>query len=260
MRWTHFAAAVALAGPVLAARVGAQRETGPTPPPARIYDFGSTSTAPQLLHFDSPINAPADCHRFFDGKVKLLVQIDASGNPSEFYFTEPHGDDLDRFAVQILKGERFNPATVGGAPVAVRASLEMSLKSCVEETQNPDGSKSTHLRLRESPKQTLSAPKDAKPLGQGKLPLLDAKTGTTAPLPLNTVAAELRYHIAATCQVSISVDEHGMPQDPKIVKSVEPDVDRSATTAAMRYRFKPAMRNGVPVPVVINVLVVFRPA
>jgi outer membrane biosynthesis protein TonB len=49
-----------------------------------------------------------------------------------------------------------------------------------------------------------------------------------------------------------------MPQEIKIVKTLDPGLDQNAMDAVDRYRFKPAMRNGEPVPVMLTVEVAFR--
>jgi outer membrane biosynthesis protein TonB len=49
-----------------------------------------------------------------------------------------------------------------------------------------------------------------------------------------------------------------MPQNPRITESLDPGLDQNALYAASRYRFKPAMRDGEPVPVMVNVKVIFE--
>jgi TonB family protein len=49
-----------------------------------------------------------------------------------------------------------------------------------------------------------------------------------------------------------------MPQNPRVVKSLDPGLDKSALIAVSKYRFQPAMRDGAPVSVMITVEVNFR--
>jgi outer membrane biosynthesis protein TonB len=49
-----------------------------------------------------------------------------------------------------------------------------------------------------------------------------------------------------------------MPQNPKVLRTLDYGLDQNAVDAVMRYRFKPAMRDGEPVPVIITVEVNFQ--
>ena len=86
--------------------------------------------------------------------------------------------------------------------------------------------------------------------------------GTTAPalMPVDFSAAisnqcERKFH----GKVEISVDAYGLPQNLKLLRSLEPTLDQKALEAVDRYRFKPALRNKIePVPVMITIEVNFR--
>jgi TonB family protein len=54
------------------------------------------------------------------------------------------------------------------------------------------------------------------------------------------------------------VDAYGIPQNPEILKSLDPGLDQEAIKAVMQYRFKPAIRNGQPVPVHITIAITFN--
>lgn len=58
--------------------------------------------------------------------------------------------------------------------------------------------------------------------------------------------------------VSIFVDAHGYPQNPQVLRSPGMGLDEKAQEDVRRYRFKPAMKDGRPVPVIITVEVDFR--
>jgi TonB family protein len=58
--------------------------------------------------------------------------------------------------------------------------------------------------------------------------------------------------------VSLIVDAQGNPQNPKVVRPLGMGLDEKALEAVMKYKFKPAMSNGKPVPVMINVEINFR--
>jgi periplasmic protein TonB len=85
----------------------------------------------------------------------------------------------------------------------------------------------------------------------------------SAPVPLVTPEAEFsdearRAKYQGVCEIAIIVDAQGNPQNPRVVRSLGMGLDEKALEAVMRYRFKPARRQGRAVPVLITVAVNFR--
>ena len=58
--------------------------------------------------------------------------------------------------------------------------------------------------------------------------------------------------------MSVTIDANGMPQNVRVARSFIPSLDVKAVEAINQYRFKPAMKDGKPVPVMITVEVNFR--
>jgi TonB family protein len=58
--------------------------------------------------------------------------------------------------------------------------------------------------------------------------------------------------------LSLVIDEDGNPQNVRVVRPLGMGLDEKAVEAVRRYRFNPALKDGVPVPVEINVEVNFR--
>lgn len=267
------------------ASISAGQQTGPSAPsklmdalpgPVQVYAVGAGVTAPELLPFNLPFTPIEKCKQKVDGKVVLSVIVDATGRPRNVMFLQPLGTDLDKLALQILAADRFNPGTRDGAPVAVGQSLEVSMQTCVEETEDSTGKKSYTLHLRFLPEQKLG-PLPQKPeaavLTTGVLSWKESSSGppriehvggsTTAPVPLTSPEAKYtpeakKAKINGKCLVSLIVDRHGLPQNIRIMKTLDPGLDQNAMDAIARYRFKPAMRDGEPVPVMITVEVNFR--
>lgn len=67
-----------------------------------------------------------------------------------------------------------------------------------------------------------------------------------------------RAKYQGVCMISIIVDTHGNVVNPRILRALGMGLDEKALAAVSRYRFKPAMRHGQPVPVRITVAVDFR--
>ncbi len=61
-----------------------------------------------------------------------------------------------------------------------------------------------------------------------------------------------------TVLLSIVVDDKGQPRDIKVVRSLGLGLDEKAIEAVQKWRFRPGMRNGKPVPVYATVEVNFR--
>jgi protein TonB len=86
----------------------------------------------------------------------------------------------------------------------------------------------------------------------------------SAPIPINNVEAEFsdearRAKYQGEVEVSFIVDIHGNPQNPHVVRALGMGLDEKAIEAVMKYKFKPAMKDGkTPVPVMVNVLVNFH--
>ena len=87
--------------------------------------------------------------------------------------------------------------------------------------------------------------------------------GVSAPVPLSTPQAKYsrearKKKIQGPCLVRIIVDAQGLPQNPKVVRSIGYGLDEAALDAIKKYRFKPAMKDGHPVAVEMSIEVNFR--
>jgi periplasmic protein TonB len=87
--------------------------------------------------------------------------------------------------------------------------------------------------------------------------------GVSPPVPLNEVTPEFseearKAKFMGVVTVNIVVDQHGMPQNVRLVRGVGMGLDENAMKAVKEYRFKPAMENGKPVAVQMNVVVTFQ--
>jgi len=61
-----------------------------------------------------------------------------------------------------------------------------------------------------------------------------------------------------TVLINLIVGTNGVPQSVHVVRGIGQGLDEKALEAVRRYRFKPAMLDGKPVPVQVNVEVNFR--
>ena len=110
------------------------------------------------------------------------------------------------------------------------------------------------------------SPQDSKSLSYGG----DAIAGVyhiggavSAPVPAKQVVAEYSEearaaHYEGICLVSVIVDAQGNPQNVHVSRSLGKGLDEKAVEAVRKWKFKPAMKGNMPVPVFITVEVNFR--
>jgi periplasmic protein TonB len=87
--------------------------------------------------------------------------------------------------------------------------------------------------------------------------------GVSAPVPIfrpepeySEEARKAKWQGAVLLQ--LVVDENGVPQDIKVVRSLGLGLDQKAIEAVQKWRFKPGLKDGKPVPVSANIEVNFR--
>lgn len=183
---------------------------------------------------------------------------------------------MDKFALFAVDADRFRPGTHDGSPVAVAQTVEVDLQACIEEKRDDVGKKTYWLRLLSQPVQTFGTildPPEEAVLTSNEPFLSDSSSsaprvgrvasGVSAPVLLKSVVpkfteAARRAKFEGNCLISTVVDAHGMPQNIKIVRSLEYGLGEQAAEAVSRYRFKPAMKNGTPIPVMMYVQVDFH--
>jgi TonB family protein len=87
--------------------------------------------------------------------------------------------------------------------------------------------------------------------------------GVSNPIAIVTPDAEFsdearRNKYQGVCLISVIVDAHGFPRNPRVVRALGMGLDEKALEAVGRYRFKPALKDGKAVAVLITVEVNFR--
>ncbi len=261
-----FALALALSSAAAISQQQSQPLSASQPSPdVHIYDLDRDIAPPRLIQEPLPIAGSQQCSQHLSGKVILNMEVDTQGAPASFYFVDPLGNELDRLALSVAQQDRFNPATRNGIAVAVRQSLEMNLEGCIATAVDISGKQIRTIRLKAQPSQRI---------GRTREPHLRINTisngqnlihgDTTAPIPLVTPEARfseeaIEKNITGICIVSISLDAHGLPQNPRVVHHLGYGLDDTAIEAIRNYRFVPAMRQGKPVPLpLMSIEVNFR--
>jgi TonB family protein len=228
--------------------------------------------APLLVPKNRTINIAEPCTETNDGVIDLSLVVDVNGEPRNVSVVDPKGISLEKLAVHVVGEDTFKPATLKGAAVAVKQSVQVKIEACVATKTYPSGSTTDVLRLTAQPVQTfsgLSIATDAEAHGgTGDEVAVNASlyrvgNGVSAPIALNAVEAEFpsegRNRTYGMCLISVIVGVDGKPTNLRVVRSLGAEMDQKAVEAVNKYRFKPAMKNGTPVRVQITVEVNFRP-
>jgi TonB family protein len=261
---------------------GQQSGSAPSPLPdaqqdrVKVYAVGPGVTAPELLPPIPLPNPAGKCKNKMDGEVVLSILVDATGRPRNLMFLHPLGNDLDKFAFQIVAADLFTPGTHDGAPVVVAQSVEVNLQACVEQKKDDAGKKTYQLRLRAIPEQKLAPlpqpPEEAvfplrtsswNDLSSSDRGIQRIGSSVSAPVVLSSPEAEYseeakREQYQGICLISLIVDAQGMPQYIQVVRKLDYGLSEKAIEAVNKFRFKPAMKNGKPVPVKISVEIEFH--
>ena len=255
-------------------------------PAVPVFVAGDGVTAPELLlpvkHIDLP---PGKCKNSQTGATTLSFIVDETGMPRNITFLNVRGDDIDKLALHVVATDRFKPATRNGTAVPVWWSEAVSVKTCSERTKDSQGRKIVTVRPGSQPEQQFSPPQspapeavltaentsatqpsDAHRDADARLYKVNPNGGLSAPVAINMkgIAAQFsnearKKRIQGICLLSLIVDRNGLPENIRIVKSLGYGLDENAIEAVSRYRFRPAMKNGIePVPVMITVEVNYR--
>ncbi len=101
-----------------------------------------------------------------------------------------------------------------------------------------------------------ASPEPAAPLGAATLAVPPIPIDQIQPAyPAEALAGRARGDVAVTATISSTGEVSGV----ELARGAAPPLDRAALDAATRWRFKPALRGGVPVPSRVELLFHFEP-
>lgn len=96
--------------------------------PEHVYKVGDGVTSPKLLYRVEPQYTEEARANKVDGTVVLNVVVGTDGQAHEISVVKGVGSGLDLMAMQAIAKWRFEPGTLDGQPVAVRATIEVNFK------------------------------------------------------------------------------------------------------------------------------------
>ena len=262
MRREPALAVLALTTAILAA---AGQSTPPTPPtPAQSTSIAPASsstpasgatqpsesapvqiTPPQVISQPSPDYSIEARKEKISGRSLVSFTVDTDGIPRNVHIVKELEPSLDASAIQKIATWRFKPAMKDGkTPVPFDLTAEVSF-------QLVDVHNSVVV---------IAIP--ARPGEPGTLLSSDGSR-VIPPIPIKLIAPKYPFmekmrRISGNCSVGMILDSEGVPQNVHVVKSLDPKLDGSAVKAVMQWRYKPALKDGVPIPVEMLVVVKFQ--
>ena len=86
---------------------------------------------------------------------------------------------------------------------------------------------------------------------------------SSAPVPIHRVDPEYteearNAEIEGSVLIRAVIDENGVPAETKVERSLNQGLDAKAIEAVKKWRFKPGLKDGNPVPVSVSILINFR--
>jgi TonB family protein len=171
-----------------------------------------------------------------EGTVVLDVMVGVDGKSKEIHVVRGLGFGLDQNALVAVRDWHFVPGKRNGSPVEapVRVDVEFSLKTS-ELNESIANDMATRIGPGVTPPQVVYRsdpvyPANAQGIKAGGAVVLDA-----------------------------IIPEDGTPRVIRVIRSLDWQFDESAINALKQWRFSPAMKDGSPVKVRMNVAVEFAP-
>jgi TonB family protein len=164
--------------------------------------------------------------------------VGADGIPINIHVVSSAGAAFDTAAIDAIKQSTFEPGTLKNQSIPVRVHVRVDF-TADHSPAIPE----------------LLLPKYRNPG--------DSSNYDQPPVPIHQVNAEFsdearRKRITGVVMISLLVGIDGVPTDLHVMKSVGAGLDEQALDAVSKYRFKPAMKDGNPVPARITIEVSFQ--
>jgi TonB family protein len=197
----------------------------------------SSAVSPTVDQYTTPPLYSDDARRLgVEGSVVLEVIVGVDGKPRRLHVIQGLGFGLDQNALVAVRDWHFVPGQRDGRPVEfpIRINVEFSLKNA-ELNESIANDMATRIGPGVTPPQVVYRsdpvyPADAQSAKPGGAVVLD------------TV-----------------IPENGVPRVIRVIRSLNWQFDETAINALKQWRFSPAMKDGNPVKVRMNVAVEFAP-
>jgi len=220
----------------------------PKPDKDGVYSQGPGIVDPIVLERAAavyPADAPADA---VNGFCALTLVVGADGIATGIEVTHSHGSAFDKAAIEALKQTKFEAGTLDEKAVPVRIEARIHFFA----DQRP-----AYPRI---VRQMGLAGRSVWSGGSGmprSRPFDKPPVATYAPAAVYSEKAR-KAKFQGVVIVSVLVTEEGEPTDLKVERSIGMGLDENAVDCVSRYKFRPALKDGIPVATRIMVEVNFR--
>ena len=211
-----------------------------TPDSDGVYFVGPEVSAPTLAHPVPAIYTDEMVKSKVAGMSTWLLVIRADGTPTDAHVVQALGTPFDQAAVDAINRSKFEPGKLTGKPVDVRVGVIVP------------------FRYGKYPSTPFIAviERDLDPTANGWNSANSQPAAThTVSASFSSDAIKARYQGIALISTLVGTD--GLPGAMHVTRPIGMGLDQVAIDAVKRYRFRPAMRDGTPVPAQINVEVSF---
>lgn len=181
-----------------------------------------------------------------EGTVWVNVWIDETGNVVEAKVMKTEAEVFNQAAVAAAKQWTFKPAILNGKPVAVWVMVPFRFKLSDGKGEAP--SMGVPVKAPDKPAkgfQETKPPSEYTPYEKAPEVIKQVQ----AQYPADAKNAKLE----GTVWVKVWVDEAGKPVKANVMKSERKELNQAALDAVMKWEFKPAILNGKPIAVWVNI-------
>jgi TonB family protein len=197
-----------------------------------VADDVADAQDPQVLEYTAPpLYSDEGRTRAVEGTVLVAVRVGVDGRLSNLHVVKGLGFGLDENALLAVREWKFRPALQNGKPLATttEVNVEFSLRNA---------------ELNESIANDM-----ATRVGPGIVP----------PRIIHRVDPVRQPNRTGTAILDTVIQEDGTPKIVRVVRSLSWELDERAIAALKQWRFSPAVKDGVPVKVRMNVEMSFDP-
>ena len=199
---------------------------------------GPDVTSPRVIKEVKPLYPAAVLTAGVTGAVQLQCVVRADGSVADVKVTVPLHPELDKEAVRALGEWRFEPGRRNGKAIPVIVEVEMT------------------FTLRDDPPATHRGPALDDP--EVQRPGKDVTTPVVvAERKVGYTPATLQAKVEGRMKLECVVLPDGTVGHVRMVERLHPELDDEAIRALRQWTFKPGTKNGVAVPVRVEVEMTF---
>jgi TonB family protein len=208
----------------------AQPSPGPAPAPNGPIRVSSAVMAGQVVSQVPPVYPPDAKNAHIQGTVVLKAIVGKTGDVEQVSVVSGP-PELTHSAIDAVSKWKYKPYLLNGQPVAVLTTVNVNYS--LEENSG-----------------TAPAPQSS--VAPGSMP----KVIHTVPVEYTPEARAAK--IQGPVVVRAVVNQQGVPENVRIVRGLDPGLDRNAIASVNNYRFEPAMEDGRPVAKGVSIEVQYR--